>query len=160
MKPLIALLVLAASSSVFAAADLKKEIWRQTFTIEVAVTNDSVRCSAIGYGLPELKIDVPALDWAAKFQHRNLGEGQPCMTAGRCTSFRGPELVLQDRPGVEAVDLTVIHSEEGVIDRERDTCHRRLVEEVEMTLRGTRFTHTRTAPLIHVSAEECERALK
>lgn len=55
---------------------------------DVTLNKTSVRCSALGYGMAELKINIPALDGWTLFDHSNinLGDfgGEPCMTAGSC----------------------------------------------------------------------------
>lgn len=59
---------------------------------DVTLNKTSVRCSAFGYGLAELKINIPVLDGWTLFDHSNVRAGdlidEPCMTAGACR--RGP----------------------------------------------------------------------
>jgi len=160
MKFLFAGLMITLSVSAMAQEPIVKEISRHVQEIEVKVDETTVRCSALGYSRPELKVDVPALDWAATFQHRNFGEGQPCMTAGRCTRERSPELILAGGNGVEKVLLEVVHTEEAYLDESNNTCYRSLVETLTMTLRGQTFTHRRHAVLSEATSDLCKELLQ
>lgn len=160
MKFFFASMIATLSLSAMAQEPIVKEISRQTLEIEVKVDETTVRCSALGYSRPELKVDVPALDWAATFQHRNFGEGQPCMTAGRCTNERSPELILAGGAGVDKAQLEVVHTEEAYLDESNNTCYRSLVETVTMQLRGQTFTHRRSGVLSEVSADLCKAILQ
>jgi hypothetical protein len=160
MKFLFLSLLTTLSLGAMAQAPLVKEIFRQTSEIEVQLDETTVRCSNIGYGFPELKVDVPALDLVATFQHRNFGEGQPCMTAGRCTPDRSPELLLATGPGIEKAQLEVVHTEEAYLNEENNTCYRSLVETVTMQLRGQTFTHRRSGVLSETTADQCKAILQ
>jgi len=157
----LASLMFFVSFSVSAQSDkLIKEISRHTVTIPVKMSQDTIRCSAVGYGMPELKIDVPALDYAASFQHRNFGEGQPCMTAGRCDEVGGPEVILSGGEEEITTELTVIHQEVAWLDEVRNTCFRQIEEHLEMNVRGHIFTHKRAATLNEISADLCKKVLQ
>lgn len=58
---------------------------------DVELNTDTVRCSAKGYGLAELKVNIKGLDGWTLFNHSNIKAGdlagQPCMTAGACRGF-------------------------------------------------------------------------
>lgn len=140
------------------AETLEKVISNETYDINVAISAGSVRCSSLGYGRPELKVDVPDLDWAASFNHRQQGEGQPCMTVGLCDARHSPDKVRAGGDGDVPTRLQVVHKEVGVIDK--GVCSRELVEHVTMELRGFTFAHERSAPLPSLSATECRRILK
>ena len=139
------------------AETLEKEVSRTTYGITVAVNASSVRCSALGYGSLELKVDVIDLDWAAAFNHRQLGEGKPCMTAGVCGGSLTPAKLRAAGEGDIPTNLLVVHKEVATLDRARGTCTRELVEELSMELHGIEFQHHRSAPLAAVSATQCLR---
>jgi hypothetical protein len=119
-----------------------------------------VRCSALGYGQPELKVDVPDLDWAAVFNHRQLGEGEPCMAAGVCGGTNTPARVLAGGEGDVPAHLLVVHTEVGTITAGHSTCTRELVEELTMALRGLTFAHRKSTPLAPWTAAECRKLYK
>lgn len=60
----------------------------------VTLDRSSVRCTPIGYSVPELKINIKGLDGWTLFDHSNIfaGDlnGEPCMTAGECSFVRDP----------------------------------------------------------------------
>jgi len=158
MKTLIAALLLLPL--VANAETLEKEVSRQNTDITVAVHPSSVRCSALGYGQPELKVDVPDLDWAAVFNHRQLGEGEPCMAAGVCTATNSPARVLAGGEGDVATHVLVVHTEVGTVETGHSTCARELVEELTMQLRGLTFVHRKSTPLAPWTASECRKLYK
>ena len=154
MKALVAVFGLLLPSLLHAET-LEKEVYRSSESIVVAVNAKSVRCSALGYGSPELKVDVSDLDWAASFNHRQLGEGQPCMTAGLCGGELTPEKLRAAGEGDIPTQLLVVHKEVATIDRAHGTCSRVLVEEVTMKLHGIEFSHQRRADLASTTAAQC-----
>ena len=160
MKLMLTLLLLTSASMGFAQKELSKVISRNVVDASVKVAANTVRCSSLGYGRPELKIDVPALDWAASFNHRTFGEGQPCMTSLVCRGGVGPELILADGEAEVPVKLIVTHTEKAWLDRENDKCSRWLEEHVEMELRGLKFTHVRLGNLGESTVAACEALLQ
>ncbi len=160
MKFTLSLLIAFSTASVWAQEDLSKIISQNTIDTTVRVAANTVRCSSLGYGRPELKIDVPALDWAAVFNHRTQGEGQPCMTSVVCRGDVGPNLVLAGGEAEVAVQLVVTHTEKAWLDRENDKCFRHLEEHVEMELRGLKFSHVRTGQLAESTVAACEALLQ
>lgn len=159
MKTLAAAAALILPSLVHAET-LSKEVSRENVDIQVTINAASVRCSALGYGALELKVDVPDLDWSATFNHRQLGEGKPCMTAGVCSSTLSPEILRAKGEGDIPTQLLVVHTEEAYVDRTHGTCSRELVEVLSMELHGIRFTHQRRAPLANLTAAQCLRAFR
>ncbi len=152
------LIVLALGSvAAMAQTELSREVSRHTQTINVKVDATTVRCSALGYSRPELKVDVPALDWAATFNHRTFGEGQPCMTSIECKTYEEPKELLAAGTGDINAPLTVVHTEKAWINEAEGTCSRWLQEDLEMTLNGVVFNHQRTGNLGETSAEACKK---
>ena len=160
MKMFLSLLCLMSVSVFAQSPKLVKQISRIQHEISVKISADTVRCSSQGYSLPELKIDVPDLDWAATFQHRNFGEGQPCMTAGSCRQVGGPEVILAGGDEEIKTLLTVVMQEVAWVDDTNDTCYRQVEEVLEMDVRGHTFSHVRQAPLVEVSAKLCRELLQ
>lgn len=156
MKFLAFSLLTLTSVSSFAQTELSRVVSRHTQTINVKVDATTVRCSALGYSRPELKVDVPALDWSATFNHRTFGEGEPCMTSIECRTYEEPKELLAAGTGDISAPLTVVHTEKAWINETEGTCSRWLQEDLEMTLNGVVFTHQRTGNLGEISAEACK----
>ncbi len=72
----------------------------------VTLNESSVRCSAFGYGMAELKVNIKALDGWTLFDHSNVRQGdfrgQPCMTAGACRPFGDPGFSVEDILGTSS----------------------------------------------------------
>ncbi len=157
-----ALMTLASVSvSVSAQTELSHNalvalVSRNTTEIIVKVDASSVRCSNLGYSRPELKVDVPALDWAATFNHRTFGEGQPCMTSIECKTYLEPAELIAAGTGDISAPLTVVHTERAWINEAEGTCSRWLQEDLEMTLNGVVFRHQRTGNLGDTTAQACK----
>lgn len=113
-------LLLAFFSSNLIAAE--RVLVSDTKVTDVTLNTTSVRCSAIGYRMPELKINIKALDGWTLFDHSNVRAGdfagQPCMTAGTC-KFSG------DGEGLSIDDILFGETRSRV---ERIKVHRQIVE--------------------------------
>lgn len=144
------------STSAMATTVQTREIMRSTHNIDVTVSENTVRCSSIGYKRPELKIDVPALDWAAIFNHRTFGEGQPCMTSVVCKTFTDSTDFVEKGEGVQNIPLLVVHTEEARVNEANQTCSRSLVERVETVIHGVTFRHTRSGQLGDIPLSMCK----
>lgn len=117
----------------------------------------SVRCSALGYGTSQLKISVPDLKWVAIFDHINVGESEPCMSAGLCTPERNPESLIGG--GVKSTSVTLHHvlKEVYTLDLAAKTCQRTLKENLDTLVEGIPFFHERSADLGSFPFEFCEK---
>jgi hypothetical protein len=160
----ILLLTALFSTQLIAVATAAERVLISDSKVATVVLNEtSVRCSAIGYGYPELKINIPSLDGWTIFDHSNIRAGdligQPCMTAGICKGARsdrdagnsiddilsgGPRTiqVKVNRKIVEVKNL-------GKADNGGDVCNRHIEERLSTeVLRGdskgtVAFTHLR-----------------
>lgn len=157
MKTLIFAAFSMLSVSAYATS-LSKEIERFVVDINVNVSPSSVRCSNLGYDAAELKIDVPDLDWAAKYNHRSRGEGQPCMTSFRCEELDEAARFVELGAGVRPVPLTIIHSEKATVSSGK--CSRWIQEDLSMVVNGVTFRHTRTGVSIQSTEEVCRAIFK
>ena len=131
-----------------------------TTNVVLALNGETVRCSALGYGVSELKVSVPDLAWLAHFEHRSGGEGLPCMTAGTCTDELTPNVFLDSSSGLVTVGLRVILTEHLAIDAVAHTCARGIEEEVKSTVLGHDFSHSRSGDYEAVSYELCAELAK
>ncbi|MBY0416242.1 MAG: hypothetical protein K2Q18_18860, partial [Bdellovibrionales bacterium] len=86
MKKLIILAVLMTANAW--AGSGSRVLLKDSKEMEAEVNNETVICSAKGYGLEELKINIKALDGWTILDHSNIRFGSlsklPCMTAGAC----------------------------------------------------------------------------
>jgi hypothetical protein len=129
-------------------------------TIELNQTN--VRCSAIGYGLAELKVNIKALDGWTLFNHSNINSGDlqglPCMTAGACKRFDNDKngLSIEDiilsgtRTETIKVNRQIVEVKTKMKNEENmDVCHRRVEERLQTSVTRENgngkinFTHVR-----------------
>ncbi|HEY0880427.1 MAG TPA: hypothetical protein VGD87_02795 [Archangium sp.] len=122
-------------------AELRTVLSDVTSPISLLLTQDTVFCSAIGYGLSFLKVSIPQLDQLAHFDHRVEEAGLPCAAVGACDEELGPQSVLQGNPGVENVSVRVVLTEVIRIDEAEGTCSRQLLEDVFTTVRGNELRH-------------------
>ncbi|MEQ1721984.1 MAG: hypothetical protein ABL930_02330 [Pseudobdellovibrio sp.] len=138
----------------------------KTFVTEVSLT--TVRCSQIGYGFPELKINLSGLDGWTVFDHTNshVGEfGEPCMTAGVCkrgTAGRGFSIndLIQDNPGNEVVTVQRQLIERKYESKDQDNvevCIRSLTENLSSSVRGIKFQHSRSGAEQTFAIEACRK---
>lgn len=123
----------------------------------IAEVNEStVLCSAKGYGLEELKINIKSLDGWTLLDHTNIRFGSesrlPCMTAGACkspisgnTTGFSIDDVIRNNPRTEKilVKRQVIESRR-ISNRDNETfCSRSLTEKLETVISGIPFHHQR-----------------
>lgn len=154
MKQLLLAITLLGSLNTF-AKDSERVILADSKTFVTEVSVSTVRCSHIGYGSAELKINLAGLDGWTIFDHSNaqVGEfGEPCMTAGMCkrtpTAKNGFTIddLIQNNPGNEVITVQrqLIESKQETKDGEgNEICQRSLVENLSTTVRGIKFAHTR-----------------
>lgn len=160
-------------TNVFASQTFERVIKDETHQSNVTLNKKTVRCSALGYGLQELKISVPSLQWHAVLDHSNLDGRGPCVTAG--SKFCGfglpifnengtitdgpsngiPDFLLDLDNPLELVDVRVILKESFFVNSEGTECHRSLKEEIEMNVRGIDFTHFRSKNIGMLPVESC-----
>lgn len=145
----------------------ERELFRKNHQINLDLNPLSVRCSDLGYGNVQLKINVDALEYISFFDHSNPGEAAPCMTAGMMSCRQNFNFPL---PGLEGetddlkqkeddvltkfraigkvkADLEQVMKESLRIDHQEQTCHRTIFEEVTTLVDGTTFSHYRSGNL-------------
>lgn len=122
--------------------------------IDTEINRETVRCSAKGYGMAELKINIAALDGWTIFDHSNVSFGDrsnlPCMTAGLCKfqdEGEGFDIddVIQGKERIEKIVVERIVTESRnvtVIDGFK-VCERSLMEKLKTTVGGVEFHHAR-----------------
>lgn len=167
MKTLIMVVAVAGSINAW-AKDSQRVILADSKTLITEVSTSTVRCSEIGYGAKELKINLSGLDGWTLFDHTNAlaGEfGEPCMTAGLCKRVpNGPgftiEQLVQNNPGNEVVTVNrnVVESKTESKDQNGlDICVRSLTENLTTSVRGIKFQHTRYGEQQNFPIEVCRK---
>jgi hypothetical protein len=152
MKSALLLLSLTFAFNTFAG---ERVILQDHKAMTAKVDRQHVRCSSLGYGMKELKINIEGLDGWTLFDHTNdiFGDrtGLPCMTAGAC-KFRANE---QDGISIDDIIQGNEREEKIVVKRKvveiRDlseidgakVCIRHLREEIATSVGGVAFNHLR-----------------
>ena len=149
----------------------ERVLLKDSKTITTEVSTSTVRCSAFGYGMAELKINLHGIDGWTLFDHSNLRvgdvSGEPCMTAGACrdaepeTGFSIDDLI-KGRPGLETVtvDRQVVEVKQVLkqsADQGGDVCMRSLREELHTVIRGITFNHQRAGENQKFPLKACQR---
>lgn len=158
MKNLLVLAVLV-SSSVMAG---ERVVIEDQKTLNVEVSNKTVRCSAKGYGIEELKINIKELNGWTMLDHsnRSFGDsGEPCMTAGLCAGrWDGLNIddVLQNNPRTEKITVfRKITESRHISNQSSEDCLRTFTEELKTTVGGIAFNHKRGSNQDVLPAEAC-----
>lgn len=134
---------------------------KDSFKTSVDVNQETVRCSSVGYGVSELKINVPGLKWNAVFDHSNAENLGPCMTAGVCRDDiinldgLAPVDLIQGSPGRENIVVQRVLEETFRLDHLDKTCSRTLRESLDTVIRGQEFTHTVSKQIGELPFETC-----
>jgi hypothetical protein len=143
-----------------AEARVEERVLKDTTTmVSVALNNESVFCTARGYGSVQLKISVPELSHLAHFDHRVVGESVACITGGECTDTNKPGNIVDPARPLSLVPVRVILSEQLTIDDEAKSCERVLTELVKSTIREQNFTHFRNGEPTAENYEKCLQVL-
>ncbi len=167
MKTILLTLTLVGSLNSW-AKDSQRVILSDSKRFETEVSTETVRCSQVGYGAQELKINLAALDGWTLFDHTNAqaGEfGEACMTAGRCKMMGGQngftiDDLIKNNPGMEVikVDRQIIESKTESKDQNGvDVCVRSLAENLSTTVRGIKFKHSRFGAEQNFPIEVCRK---
>lgn len=139
----------------------QRVILNDSLAVRASVDSNNVRCSHIGYGMAELKISLPELRHRTLFDHSNIGETEPCMTAGLCAQddwgMPGlrPDDLLQGNPGLETMTIDREVVESFFINMPLQSCSRSLTENLRGELRGLEFTHQVIKAVGLLPIEEC-----
>lgn len=140
------------------AAEIREQIVSETSTeIEVKLNHDTVLCSQADYSASFLKILIPQLKDLTVFDHRNFGAGAPCVAAGMCAPFgqSGPLDILNEEKPTEKIKVNVVLTRVFNLNKEKQTCHVSLKEEVTTTVRGIKFFHNRNGSIGERLFDDC-----
>lgn len=153
-------LMLAAGLARAQSAAIETVLSDQTTDLEIDLNSKTVKCSARGYMSPNLKVLVPGLADITVMNHRNPGEGAPCIAAGDCfgtgqTPGITPEDILQSGTGVDTVPVRVILTRVSLPDHEAKVCNVTLKEEIHAIIRGVPFYHLRAQEMAKRNLADC-----
>lgn len=166
MKNLILIAGLVLSSTVFSSETKETVLSEVTSEVEVELNKDTVKCSQAGYSLPFLKILIPELGNLTIFDHRNFGEGAPCVAAGQCSfQFPGtpntdpfgsnPDDIIDILKPTETIQIKVTHTRVEFVDDAKEKCTITLREDVLTNVRGVDFRHMRSQSIGQRQVEDC-----
>ena len=170
MKTIALLVILTALLAQAQAQAQAKAQYQETLqhskTIEmtVALNEDSVLCSKADYGALFLKILIPDLAKHTLLNHRNLGAAAPCVAAGLCTDDNNPSKIIDVNNPTEKIVVKIdvyraeyAESTGGFMPGEpiKQICAVTLIERVETTIRGRKFTHERLNDLDRRYLSDC-----
>ena len=157
--------LLLLSTNIFASTTVERVISDQTIKTNLLLDTTTVRCSRLGYGNSQLKISVPDLDYYTFFDHSNIGEALPCMTAGACELKIGEDVIMPGYRIEDIVDILnpraemeikILLKEIITLNSETQVCSRAISEELSGELRGIKFTHYRFKSIGEVSVNVCD----
>ncbi|MBC7693583.1 MAG: hypothetical protein H7222_17595 [Methylotenera sp.] len=153
MKIYLVLLSLFFISSVHSTAQAEdKVISSRTVLIPVTLAEGKVKLSRAGYSMPLVKILVPGLADQTFLNHRNIGESAPCIAT---EDTYHPEDVIGGHPGTETIRFQIRLVKSVAADVKSNVCVVDLTEQVEATVRGFKFAHSRTTRLPERDLGDC-----
>jgi hypothetical protein len=120
--------------------------------IPAEIRAGNVKLSRADYAMPVVKILVPALADVTALDHRNLGEGAPCLAA---LDNLNPEDIIQANPQTENITLTIKLAKTATPHTDLSACDMMLTESIEGLIRGHRFVHERFLALPARSIDDC-----
>jgi hypothetical protein len=135
-----------------AGATVKTLISERTESLNVDVSTAMTRLSGSGYATVIVKVLIPELADVTLFDHRNPGEGAPCMATYEALE---PEEVIQGRPGVEKVDFKITLNKVAKVNELNQKCEILLEEHIQGNIRGFDFFHFRSSIISTRLPEDC-----
>lgn len=145
------LIVLLSISFTFAASANEVVLSEKQIQINVDVSSRKVKLSQADNWSPVVKVLLPELAGATILDHRNKGEGVPCLVTFDTTD---PKAVIQSNPGTENIVLNVKLTKETLIDWE-GKCAVYLSESIEANIRGFLFTDLRAIKVGERHVDDC-----
>jgi hypothetical protein len=149
-----ALLAIGGGQASAEAAESSHEVLiaERTVNLNVDISTTKLKLSRADYSSPVVKVLVPELADATILDHRNTGEGAPCMATYQALS---PEEVIQNNPAVELVPMTITLKKILTPDQKNGRCLVTLDERIEGKIRGFLFEHQKTVEIGTRHLEDC-----
>ncbi|MCM2278411.1 MAG: hypothetical protein NDJ89_10085 [Oligoflexia bacterium] len=120
--------------------------------LPIDISTTRIKLSRADYMAPVVKVLVPELADVTLLDHRNTGEGAPCLATYEATA---PEEVIQGRPAIEEARFTVTLKKQAELEPRTSTCSIHLIEEIHGKIRGFAFEHSRTARIGSRHPDDC-----
>jgi hypothetical protein len=142
--------VLVGSISGVARADAL--LSEREVDLNVDISTTKVKLSQSDYVAPVVKVLVPDLADVTILDHRNTGEGAPCLAT---YETRNPQDVIQGNPIVEKVKFKVTLQKNLLPNITEGICQVSLAEDIHGMIRGFNFRHHRDQVIGNRSIEDC-----
>ena len=144
----------------------ERVILKDSKELKVDINEKTVICSARGYGMPELKVNIAELNGWTLLDHTNIrfgGNNLPCMTAGLCKSMSNDgkfdiEDVIQNNPKQEKIVVFRELTETRTVVEEsvgKKVCQSYITENLHTVIRGISFDHSRNSMLNSLPESAC-----
>lgn len=153
MKILLLGSLLTLTAQANAQNSIQKLISEKTVAINVRIDSKNVKLSKADYALPTVKVLIPELAEHTLMDHRNTGEGAPCMATD---GTRDPNKVIQNKHGIDRAEIKIKLTQHLFADVENNICYVSLSEELETDIRGFKFVHVRDTALPNREIEDCK----
>jgi hypothetical protein len=133
---IVALALAAISPAQAADVVLSKRI----AVLNVDISTTKMKFSRAGYTSEVVKVLVPELADVTILDHRNIGEGAPCLASYEALN---PQDVIQNNPAVEQIPFEIALIKRVAPNSKGSACDVTLIETVNGKIRGFNFTHDR-----------------
>lgn len=133
-------LILTGSFLAIALSANEVQLSRQVKILAVDISTARVKLSGADYSTPLVKVLVPLLADVTLLNHRNEGEGAPCLAT---TDTMFPEDVIKNNPALENHKFVITLTKVAELDEQHD-CQVTLHEDIESNIRGFKFKHHRS----------------
>lgn len=151
IKILLTLAIVFGGSMQFAQG-AEVLISERTVELNVDISSAKLKWSQADYSSPVVKVLVPDLADVTILDHRNTGEGAPCMATYQALS---PEEVIQNNPSVEVIPMTITLDKLLTPDLTNGLCHVALRESIIGEIRGFRFEHHKSMEIGTRHIDDC-----
>jgi hypothetical protein len=137
-----------------ANSQVTEPIFTRTVTLPVDISTARVVKTNKGYGETYLvKVLVPELAAETLMNHRNEGEGAPCLATYQADSV---DQVVWHHPETIHTEFKIDLVKLLLPDPKNNVCKVQLIETVTTTIRGYEFTHERSSNLPDRVLEDCK----
>jgi hypothetical protein len=152
MKHLTPLILVGLTSWGSQAQSITSTLSQRLVTLTVEVNAKNLRWSQADYQFPVVKVLVPELAEATILDHRNTGEGAPCLASYVALT---PEDVIQNYPSVEKIPFEITLQKVATLDPIAKTCGIVLIEDIKGNIRGYEFIHSRRQTINFRNLADC-----
>ncbi|MCB0377524.1 MAG: hypothetical protein KDD33_03450 [Bdellovibrionales bacterium] len=132
--------------------DQTQIISEQNMVLPVDISTTQVILSASDYSFPVVKVLVPELAGPTILNHQNTNAGAPCLATYETPSV---DAVVQGNPAVEDVEFKITLRKHTYRNTIENKCNVTLTENIEATIRGFKFVHSRTQAMPDRTLGDC-----